>query len=110
MKEANMSKIQIDYTQVYSEIPKLKSHISSNITDYANSEYQKIQSTLEDVDGEATACLKEIMEANRHKAHEAASILDELLQFIHDSAKQMEMQEHKIAQTMTAGENNNHNK
>ena len=98
-----MSKIHIQYDKVYSEIPKLKSHISSNIIDYANGEYQKIQSLLHDVDGEANACLKEVLEANRKKTHEAASTLDELLQFIIDSAKQMEINEHRMARTMTAG-------
>ena len=98
-----MSKIHINYDQVYSEIPKLKSHILSNVIDYADGEYQKIQSLLSDyVDGEVTACLKEVMEANRYKTLEAASVLEELLQFMSDSAKQMEISEHKLARTMTA--------
>jgi len=100
-----MSKIHINYTEVYAETARLKGHISSNIIDYTDGEYQKIQSLLGDyVDGEANASLKEVMEANRKKTYEATSILDELLQFISDSAKQMEINEHKLAQTMTAGE------
>jgi len=98
-----MSKIHINYDQVYTEVPKLKGHISSNVVDYADGEYQKIQSLLGDyVDGEANASLKEVMEANRKKTHEAALALEELLQFICDSAKQMEINEHRLAKTMTA--------
>ena len=98
-----MSKIHINYEQVYSEVPKLKSHVLCNIVDYAGGEYKKIQSLLGDyVDGEANACLKEVMEANREKTLEAAYILEELLQFMNDSAKQMEINEHRLARTMTA--------
>lgn len=98
-----MSKIQINYTEVYSEIEKLKSHISNNIIDYTDGEYKKMLSLIEDVDGETNACLKEVMDANRKKTHEAAKTLEELLQFISDSAKQMEINEHRLARTMTAG-------
>ena len=98
-----MSKIQINYSQVYSEVPKLKNHVTCNIVDYTNGEYQKIQSLLSDyVDGETNAYLKEVMEANREKTLEAAYILEELLQFISDSSKQMEINEHRLARTMTA--------
>lgn len=97
-----MSKIHINYEQVFSEIPKLRSHISCNVIDYADGEYQKIQSILVDyVDGETADCLKEVMEANRKKTYEAACILEELLQFMTDSAKQMEINEHRLARAMT---------
>jgi len=98
-----MSKIQINYNELYSQVEKLKAHVSNNIIDYANGEYQKINSTLTDVDGEANACLKEVMEANREKTYEAANTLTELLQFMSDSARQMEMNEHRMAKSMDAG-------
>ena len=98
-----MSEIKIQYDKIYSEIPKLRSHVTSNIIDYCNAEYQTLQSQLNAVDGAANSGLLEAMEENRLKAIETAGILDKLLQFILDSTKQIEINEQQMARAMNKG-------
>ena len=98
-----MSEIKIQYDKIYSEIPKLRSLVSSNIIDYCNTQHQDMQSQLRGVDGAANAQLLEALEANRLKTLEAAGTLEKLLQFIFDSAKQIEINEQHMARAMNAG-------
>jgi adenylate kinase len=98
-----MRTIQVKYDEVYAETAKLINHLSSNITDRANAEYNQIQSLLDQVDGSTNAELIEFMETNRQKTTEAAATLEKLLQFISNSAKQIEINEERIAHTISAG-------
>jgi len=98
-----MGTIQIKYEEVYAKAAKLRERISSNIVERTESEYGQIESKLSQADGAANASLKEVMEANRQKALEAAYLLDKLVNFIANSAKQIEINEQKIARGMTLG-------
>ena len=98
-----MRTIQVKYDEVYAETERLRAHISSNITSRANTEYRQIQSTLRSqVDGATNARLTEAMEANRQKTLEAANILDKLLLFISASARQIEINERRIARSISS--------
>ena len=98
-----MRTIHVKYDEVYAEAARLKNHISSNIVDRANTEYRMIQSNLSRMDGAANAVLMEVMEENRRKTIMAADTLGKLLDFIASSTKQIEVNEQRIAQAMTAG-------
>ena len=97
-----MSEIKVQYEKIYSEIPKLRSLVQSNLIDYCNTQHQAIQSQLRGVDGAANAQLLVALEANRLKTLEAAGTLEKLLQFIIESAKQIEINEQEMARTMDA--------
>lgn len=98
-----MGTIHVKYDEVYAETEKLRNHISSNIMNRVNAEYRQMQSQLSHVDGAANAQLKEVLDANMQKTILAAETLDKLLQFISDSAKQIEISEQRIARTMMLG-------
>ena len=96
-----MSQIHINYDEVYAQTQNLRRHVSGNIVEHCNAEYQRIQSLLRTVDGQANAHMQQAMEANRQKTIHAASTLEKLLRFITDSARQIEINEQQIARTMS---------
>ncbi|MCL2574228.1 MAG: hypothetical protein FWE34_06745 [Defluviitaleaceae bacterium] len=93
-------RFQIQYDTVYIKTAELRSRIEAELADM-ESTYRQVEHELHDMDGKTNACLQETVEANRQKAYEAASTLDELLQFLNDSARQVEINEHKMARAMT---------
>ena len=95
-----MRTIQVNYDEVYAKTAELRRHISANIVGRANSDYNRIQSHLRQVDGGANEVLIEVMEANRQKTLAAAYAMDKLLEFIATSAKQIEINEDRIARTI----------
>ena len=97
-----MGTIQVKYDEVYGETERLRGHVSSNIVNKTNVEYRNLQSLLARVDGATNANLREAMEVNRKKTLEAANILDRLLRFISNSARQIEINEERIARVMAS--------
>ena len=91
-----MKTIHVKYSEVYAEAAKLKQHVANDIRNYVDSEYRQIQMQLRSVDGAANARLQEAMVLNRQKAVDAANILDELLDFICTSTRQIEIAEQRI--------------
>ena len=98
-----MQTFHVKYDEVHTETARLRNHLSSNMTTQANTEYRQIQSQLGRVDGATNANLREAMNVNRTKTLEAANVLDRLLQFITNSARQIEVSEQQMARTMTGG-------
>ena len=98
-----MGKIHVNYDAVYAETEKLRNHICSNVIDTANAEYNRVQSTLSNVDGGTAAALSEFADYNRKKAMEAADIVEKLLRFMCASAKQIEINEEVLARVIRTG-------
>jgi len=92
--------IKVNYGIVYGEINRLKNAVTSDIVNKVDIEYRKIQQALNGVDGEARSTLSETLQKNRQKAIEAADVLDKLLRFISNSARQIEISEQQIARVM----------
>ena len=97
-----MRTIHVKYDEVYAEVARLRS-VAANTVNRVNNEYRQIQSQLGRVDGATNATLVEVMDANCQKAVLATETLDKLLEFISCSTKQIEINEQRIAQAMTAG-------
>ena len=87
------------YDEVQAETAKLRKYLSSNVVSRVNTDYRQMQSQLRQVDGAATASMQQTMNVNCQKAAEAAAVLDKLLQFMSNSARQIELSESQIART-----------
>ena len=92
-----MPTFQVNYTQVAAEVQRLRSYISSDITNTANQEYRQMQSQLSQVDGEANANMQNVTELHRQKAIATANTIESLLRFISDYSRQLEAKEQHIA-------------
>jgi len=92
-----MSEIRVKYDEVYAEVTKMRNHIASDIVEYTRREYRQIRSQLQQVDGAANFVLQEAMEANCEVTIRTANVLDKLLDFMFNSAKQIEAGEQSIA-------------
>ena len=95
--------ILINYEQVYSTVAEMRSYIQSDILTRAASDYEQIQSMLEQVDGATNARLKENMEEQKMKSIMVANTLDKLLSFMTNTAKEFEQIEEEMAQEIASG-------
>ena len=90
-----MSKIQINYTEVYSKTAELRSRIEAELSNMDMTCHQ-IQSDLQCMDGKTNAAFMETMVHNQVKAYVTAETLYKLLTFIELSARQVEHDELKL--------------
>ena len=98
-----MGTIHVNYDVVKAETARMRSHIRSSIVGQADAGYRQVQSSLRGMDGAANASLRDAMEVNRQKAAAAAHILERLYEFIATSAREIEVQEQRIARSFNIG-------
>lgn len=84
--------IRINYEEVYSRTTQLKSCIEVEISRVMQ-EYEGIESSLEGLDSATNAFLQVTMRRNQQKTIATAEVLERLLVFIKNSARQIEMRE-----------------
>ena len=96
-----MGTIHIKYDEVYAETAKLKGHLASNVVARADAEYRQMQSNLRNVDGAASAAYSDFIEENRRKTAIAANTIVKLLDFMENSARQIEASEQRIARAIS---------
>ena len=93
-------RIQIDYNGVSTLTAQHGSAISREL-DNLNREYNGLMSSLRSLDSASNAAFMEAMERNRQKAAATAQILQKLLTFIGDSARQVQAQEQAISSSFS---------
>ena len=94
-----MEQILVNYEAVNEEIARLRTQITSSVIDPVNAEYRQIQTSLQQVDGATNAAYQEALEINREKALAAANTMEKLLNFIFNSARQIQISEEQIARS-----------
>jgi len=97
-----MRELKVNYEAVAEAVTKLRTHIQTNITTPVESEYRQLQTSLNQVDGEASAALHEAIEENRQKAIAGASVLERLLSFMSNASNQIQTSEDQISRTFIA--------
>ena len=102
-----MGQIQIKYEEVYAKTAELKGTINDDLLIRINNEYSQIQSMLDSVDSTTNAALKDTIEQNRQKSIIVVETLYKLLSFMSNSAKQMELNEQKMANSIASGKSQN---
>ena len=99
--DAVMSEINISYNEVYARTAQMRREIATTLNEM-DSEYRRIQHSLNDVDGSTAVRVREAVNENRRKTCEVAATLDKLVSFMSNSARQMEAEELKIANVFTS--------
>jgi hypothetical protein len=95
--------IRVNHANVYSRTARQNSSIKGQLNAMA-SQYSSIISALDGLDSATNAAMKTAMEQNQKKALAAAQIMEKLLSFIDRSARQMEMQDHRMASRFAKNE------
>lgn len=100
-----MRKFRVDYERVYEETARHAGYVATEVVAMAENEYGQMRRELaEHADGAANEAFIEALGLHRAKMAEAAGCVTALLSFIHDSAKQIEAAERKMAQSFRAHE------
>jgi len=99
-----MSDIVVKYDEVYSRTAELKKRIGSDLTTRINDEYAQIENLLSSsVDGATTASLLEVVAFSKRKSIAAASALEKIVDFMADSAKEIQRNEAELARSIASG-------
>lgn len=93
-----MTEIQVKYTDLYARVQTLRNQLQGGLGEM-HTGYSQMRTSLSIVDGATNAALIQAVEENRGSALMVANTLEKLLIFIDASARQIEMEEGKIAST-----------
>ena len=98
-----MSQIKIDYNEVFTKTAKMRNQLSMSLRQM-EAEYRQVQSRLSrGTDGATAAAIGLAVNENMRKTREVAETLDKLLSFMRNSARQVELEELKIANVFRSG-------
>jgi len=92
-----MRMINVNYDAVNTELRRLNSHVTSNVTHHIRGEYRQMQSILREVDGATSAEFNEVMTQNQEKTIAATSVLERLFSFMSNSSRQIQTSENQLA-------------
>jgi len=94
-------RIQVNFNQVSTITAQHRSAINQAISNL-DREYTQLLSSLRNLDSATNAAFTETTQQNRQKAVATAQILERLLSFIDESARQVQAKEQRIAAKFNA--------
>lgn len=97
-----MNKMKIDFDKVYTPTQQMRNYISNNLANEINDDYRKLQRTLDSVDSQTNAILKDGVELHLQKSLKTLQTIDRLLSFIEESANLAEEQEKNMADKISS--------
>jgi len=104
-----MSQIKINYAEVHAKVAQMRNQMSMQLHQMEG-EYKQIESCLlSRTDGAATTAICSVANINKQKAYEVAETFDKLLTAMTNAARQVEVEELKIANVFNSSglQNNN---
>jgi len=89
-------RIQVNYGEVFGQVAQCRSTINQGLSTL-NGEYNRLATSLRGLDSATNAAFISAANRNRMKAAATAQIMEKLLTFISESARQVQAQEQAIA-------------
>jgi len=98
------NQLRVNYAAVYSTVAQLKGSIRT-VVNTTDQEYAQLLPTVRTMDSASNANFQNAINRNQRKAVVTAEILEKLVTFIENSARQLERQEQRAVTSFTQSGN-----